>query len=115
MTFLIITIAVVVAILVIATFTRFEVRDEAYDRLKWLAIRWSVIVTFIGVIVKTFDIPYGTETVTVVAAIGALLAGLLGISATNYYTNGEQKKFNSDGITMFEGVDIDENQINDSE
>lgn len=111
MTFLIITILVVVAVLIIATFTQFKLTNEAYDRLKWLVIRWSVIVTFIGVIVKTFDIPYGTETVTVVAAIGALLSGLLGISSYIFYTNGEQNKFNED--TLVEMLEVSDEEKND--
>ncbi len=82
--FLIITISAVVAVLAIAGFTNFRLTDEGYDRLKWLTIRWSSIVTFLGLLVKTFNFPYGIETVTVVAGIGALMAGLLGVSIKNY-------------------------------
>ena len=84
MTFFIITIGIILAILGIAIFTHFELDDEHYDRLKWVVIRWTYLVTFIGVIVKTFDIAYGVETVTIVAGIGAMLAGLLGISNMGY-------------------------------
>lgn len=84
MTFFIVTIGLVVAILGIAIFTQFELDNEQYDRLKWVVIRWAYLVTFIGVVVKTFDIPYGVETVTIVGAIGAMLAGLLGISNKQY-------------------------------
>ena len=94
--FLIIVIAIVLAVIAIAAFTNLELDDEHYDRLKWLAIRWSVLVTFLGVLIKTFNFAYGTETVTVVAAIGALMAGLLGISAKNYYAVAEQTSFNCD-------------------
>lgn len=82
--FLIIVIAIVIAVLVIATFTKFRLDDEQYDRLKWVVIRWSYLTTFIGLIAKTFNLPYGVETVTVVAGIGAMLAGLLGISNQTY-------------------------------
>ena len=82
--FLIITIAVVLIILAIAMFSKFSLTSEQYDRLKWVTIRWSYLVTFIGVIVQLFGVPYGTETLTIVGAIGALLAGLLGISNNNY-------------------------------
>lgn len=82
--FLIIVIAIVIAVLVIATFTKFRLDDEQYDRLKWVVIRWSYLTTFIGLIAKTFDLPYGVETVTIVAGIGAMLAGLLGISTQSY-------------------------------
>lgn len=83
--FLIIVLAVIVAILAIASFGNFELDSEHYDRLKWVVIRWSYIVVFIGVIAKTFNIPYGTETVTIVAAIGAMLAGLMNISSKSFY------------------------------
>jgi len=83
--FLITVLAVVVIVLAIASFTNFELDSDHYDRLKWLVIRWSYLVVFIGVIAKTFDIPYGTETVTLVAALGAMLAGLLNISNREFY------------------------------
>ena len=86
--FLIIVLAVIVAILAVASFTNFELDSEHYDRLKWVVLRWTYLVTFLGIIVKTFDVPYGIETVTIVAGFGAMLAGLLGISITNY--KGEQ-------------------------
>ena len=82
--FLILVIAVVAAVLTIAMFTNFRLDDEHYDRLKWVVIRWSYLVTFIGLIVKTFAVPYGMETVILVGGIGAMLAGLLGISNQAY-------------------------------
>ena len=83
-TFLISVIAAVAAVLTIAMFTNFRLDDEHYDRLKWVVIRWSYLVTFIGLIVKTFAVPYGMETVILVGGIGAMLAGLLGISNQAY-------------------------------
>lgn len=82
--FLILVIAVVAAVLAIAMFTNFRLDDEHYDRLKWIVIRWSYLVTFIGLVVKTFAVPYGAETVILVGGIGAMLAGLLGISNQAY-------------------------------
>lgn len=82
--FLIIVIAIVLLVLAIASFTSFSLDDYHYDRLKWITIRWSYLVTFIGVIVKCFNMPYGVETVTIVGGIGAMLAGLLGISNDAY-------------------------------
>ena len=86
--FLIAVIGIVVAVLAIASFTNFGLDDAHYDRLKWVVLRWTYLVTFLGIIVKTFAVPYGVETVTIVAGFGAMLAGLLGISITNY--KGEQ-------------------------
>lgn len=82
--FLILVIAAVVAVLAIAMFTNFRLDDEQYDRLKWVVIRWSYLVTFIGLIVKTFEVPFGMETVILVGGIGAMLSGLLGISTQAY-------------------------------
>lgn len=76
--------AAIVIVLGVASFTNFELDNYHYDRLKWVVIRWSYLVVFIGLIVKTFDIPYGTETVTLVAGLGAMLAGFLGISKSNW-------------------------------
>lgn len=82
--FFISVVAIVFIVLAVAMFTNFRLDDEHYDRLKWVVIRWSYLVTFIALIVKTFDIAYGIETVTIVAGIGAMLAGLLGISNQAY-------------------------------
>ena len=67
--FFISVVAIVFAVLAVAMFTNFRLDDEHYDRLKWVVIRWSYLVTFIALIVKTFDIAYGIETVTIVAAL----------------------------------------------
>ena len=82
--FLIITLTVVLAIIGIAALTNFRLDNEHYDRLKSLAMKWHYITAFVAAIVKVFDLPYGVETVAVVAAIGALMAGLLGVSTKQY-------------------------------
>ena len=99
--FFIIVIAAVLAAIAVAIFTNFHLTDEKYERLKWLTIRWSAITTFLGLIVKTFVIPYGLETVTVVAGIGAMLAGLLGVGVMNY------KKSVANNVAEPEGSYID--------
>lgn len=88
--FLIIVIAVVLGVIAVAAFTNLCLDNEHYDRLKWLADRWDYIGVFIAVLVKLFDFPYGMETVEVVIAIGALMAGILGVSAKNYYGQEEE-------------------------
>lgn len=88
--FLIIVIAVVIGIISIAAFTNLCLDNDHYDRLKWLADRWDYIGVFIAVLVKLFDFPYGMETVEVVIALGALMAGILGVSAKNYYDQEEE-------------------------
>ena len=58
--------------------------NEQYDRLKGIVIKWSGIVTFLGVLVSTFHFSYGEETITVVAAAGAFMAYMLGLSNKSY-------------------------------
>jgi nitrogen fixation-related uncharacterized protein len=82
--FLIITLAVVAAVIGIAALTNFRLDDEHYDRLKSLAMKWHYITAFVAAIVKVFEVPYGVETVAIVAAVGALMAGLLGVSTKQY-------------------------------
>lgn len=95
--------ATVAIVLAIASFTNFELDNYHYDRLKWVVLRWSYLVVFIGLIVKTFDIPYGTETVTLVAGLGAMLAGFLGISKKNW--DGEELDETYDDEEFEEGDD----------
>ena len=113
--FLILVIAAVAAVLAIAMFTNFRLDDEHYDRLKWVVIRWSYLVTFIGLIVKTFAVPYGMETVILVGGIGSMLAGLLGIS-NQAYENMQRiiktEDHNEDQTLMAEAMlEEDERQI----
>ena len=88
--------ATIAIVLAIASFTNFELDNHHYDRLKWVVIRWSYFTTFIGLIVKTFNVPYGTETVILVAGLGAALAGFLGISKKNW--DGEYLEEDEDEI-----------------
>lgn len=113
--FLIVVLAVVLVVLAIASFTSFGLDDFHYDRLKWVVIRWSFLVTFIGLIVKTFDIPYGTETVTLVAGVGAMLAGLLGISNTNYMGEKMTQMFNEDLLKDMLGFEEDLHEMGELE
>ena len=103
--FFIIVLGVVLAVLGIATFSKFKLDNEQYDRLKWVVIRWSYLVTFIALIVKTFDVQYGIETVTIVAGIGAMLAGLLGISNKEWTGEGITNMFNDDLLKEMVGYD----------
>ena len=105
--FLIIVLAVIAVVLLIAGFTKFRLTNEGFDRLKWLVVRWSYIVVFLGLVAKTFNMPYGTETVTIVAGVGAMLAGLLGISNTNYVGEKKTKMFNEDLLKDMLGFDED--------
>ena len=103
--FFIIVIAVVIAVLWIASFTNFELDDAHYDRLKWVVLKWGYIVAFIGVIVKAFNMPYGVETVPIVGAIGALLGGLLDVSTKEY---NKPLEMDVTGLQYLEDGDIED-------
>lgn len=96
--FLISVIAAIAAVLGIAAFSNFQLDDAHYDRLKYIVRRWSDITVFVGLLAKTFDIPHGVETVTVVAGIGVLLARLMDISTSNYQLTQPQNNFNTDSF-----------------
>ena len=108
--FLLIVLAVIVAILAIASFGSFELDSEHYDRLKWIVIRWDYIVVFIALIVKTFNMPYGVETVAVVAGIGALLAGLMNISSKSFY---EPIPMDIEGMKYLEDDEIEGEEVDE--
>ena len=78
---------IVVLGIAISAITLYGVRlnNEQYDRLKGIVIKWSAITTLLGVIVATFQVPYGAETITVVAAIGAFMARCLDVSVANFH------------------------------
>lgn len=108
--FLLIVLAVIVAILAIASFSNFELDSEHYDRLKWVVIRWDYIVVFIALIVKTFNVSYGVETVAVVAGIGALLAGLMNISSKAFY---EPIPMDIEGLKYLEDYEIEGEEVDE--
>lgn len=105
--FMITVIAFVLMVLAIASFTNFKLDNEHYDRLKWVVVRWSYLVFFIGVVVKTFNMPYGTETVTLIAALGATLAGMMGISNKNYQGEKMDRVLNEDLLKDMLGFNED--------
>ena len=96
--FLITVIAVLLIAVTFVTIHGVDLTNEQYDRLKAIVLRWSGIVTFLGVLVSTFKFDYGEETITVVAALGAFMAYMLGLSNKNFI----------DGATAGEGGDVDE-------
>ena len=113
--FLIITLAVIVAILCVAAFSKFKLSNEGYDRLKSVVIKWQYIVVFVALIVKTFDVAYGIETVTIVSGVGALLAGLMGISNVNYTGEKITEVYNADLLKDMLGFDENLNLIGEKE
>lgn len=85
-TFMIIVVGVVVGVLAIETFTGFEIDDLHYERLKRFVLNGYWIVAFIEVLIQALDPPFGEQTKMIVVGIFAMLSGMLGISAKNYYS-----------------------------
>lgn len=113
--FLIITLAVIAGVLSIAVFTKFRLDDEQYDRLKWIVIRWQYLVAFVALIVKLFSVSYGVETVLLVAGVGVMLAGLLGVANKNYTTQKVVSILNQDLLKDMLGFDADLHLIGEIE
>lgn len=82
--FLITVLVVLVAAIVGITYRGIQLTNEQYDRLKNIVLKWPGILTLLGVIVNVFHPPFGEETITLVAAVGAFLSYMLGISNKNY-------------------------------
>lgn len=106
--FLIAVVATIAVVLGIAAFSNLQLDDLHYDRLKYIVRRWSYITVFVGLLAKTFEIPHGVETVTVVAGIGAMLAGLMDISTTNWKLEQPQNNFNGESFERMTEVDDEE-------
>ena len=83
-TFMISVLVILGLSLLVVTFCNIKLSNEQYDRLKSYVSKWPYILTFLGVLVSTFNFSNGKETITVVAALGALLTHILGVSAKNY-------------------------------
>lgn len=82
--FMIAVLALLGLSILVVTFCNYTLSNEQYDRLKSYVSKWPYLMTFLGVLVATFHFSNGEETITVVAAIGALLSHILGISHKNY-------------------------------
>lgn len=112
--FLIAVIGVIAVVLGIAMFTNLELDDKHYDRLKWLVEKWHYITVFVGLIAKTFNIPFGVETVTIVAGFGVLMAGMMNISTSNWKLDQPQITFNEDSFEeMMEDYNEKENSMSE--
>lgn len=82
--FMISVIVVLALAMLIVTFSKFHLSNDQYDRMKAMVVKWPALLTFLGVLVATFHFSYGEETITIVSAIGALLAHCLGVSNKNF-------------------------------
>lgn len=65
-----------------------QISNRLYDILKWVAlVALPAIQAFWLTIGKVWGFPYLTEIGTTIAAIGLLIAALIGVSSNNYYND----------------------------
>lgn len=104
--FMISVLVLLVLAICVITFSNIKLSNEQYDRLKAIVLKWPAILTFLGVIVATFTFTYGKETITIVAAIGALLERFLGVSHKTYTEGAVVEE--GDWVEDFEDGEVDE-------
>jgi hypothetical protein len=69
-----------------------KLKNETYDVLKWVAqVALQAVLTFIGVVMTTLDIPHVEAVLTIGAAADTLLGALLGVSTANYIKEQEEE------------------------
>jgi Na+/H+ antiporter NhaA len=69
-----------------------KLKNETYDVLKWVAqVALPAVLTFIGVVMTTLDIPHVEAVLTIGAAADTLLGALLGVSTANYIKEQEEE------------------------
>ena len=59
--------------------------SKCYDVLKWIAlVFFPAFTALMEVILTTLNVPYASEAVTIIAACGAFLGALVGVSSIKY-------------------------------
>lgn len=80
------------------------ISNKTYDILKWVAlVAIPAIEAFWLTVGKVWGFPYLTEIGTTIAAVGLLIAALIGVSSNNYY-----KAHQDAGGIEYEPYDEDE-------
>lgn len=60
-------------------------KNRAYDTLKWIALVFlPALITFIGVVLNCFNVPYTDIILTISVAFNTFLGSILGISNIRY-------------------------------
>lgn len=62
-----------------------ELSNKTYDILKWIAqIFLPALTTFVGVVLKCFNVPYTDIIITIMVAFDTFLGSILQISSAKY-------------------------------
>lgn len=84
-----------------------QISNRLYDILKWVAlVALPAIQAFWLTIGKVWGFPYLTEIGTTIAAIGLLIAALIGVSSNNYYNDVDEEDEDDD-----EDYDEDQSEL----
>ena len=74
-----------------------QISNRLYDILKWVAlVALPAIQAFWLTIGKVWGFPYLTEIGTTIAAIGLLIAALIGVTSNNYYNDVDEEDEDDD-------------------
>lgn len=66
------------------------ISSKTYDILKWISlICLPACATLYGTLSKIWGLPYGTEIVTTITAVGTFLGALLQISSAKYHADND--------------------------
>lgn len=66
-------------------------KNSTYDFLKNLALYLPFINTFIITIMKIWNIPYAAEVALTLAAVNALISGIVKVASNNYNKKNKKK------------------------
>lgn len=79
--------------------------NKVYDVLKWLSLVFlPAFITFLGVVLNTFDCPYTDIILTISVAFNTFLGSVLGISNIRYIREADLREETTNGM----GEDEDE-------
>lgn len=69
-----------------------QISNRLYDILKWTAlVALPAIQAFWLTVGKVWGFPYLTEIGTTIAALGLLIAALIGVSSNSYYNDVDEE------------------------
>lgn len=93
-----------------------KLKNSTYDFLKWFAlVAIPAIEAFWLTIGKVWGFPYLTEIGTTIAAVGLLIAALIGVSTSNYRADKEQDTFADDDDIYDEDAEDEDDEEEDNE
>lgn len=93
-----------------------RISNKLYDFLKWFAlVAIPAIEGFWLTVGKVWNFPNLTEIGTTIAAVGLLIAALIGVSSATYKKDGITEVYNADLLKDMLGFDEDLNLIGEKE